>query len=267
MSFILDALKKSENDRQRQSGPALFEVRVAPPRSKFPLLAVVIVSLLVVNVAVVGWVMTRKSAVAAVPPAPATAAAAPVTTQPAITAQPPPAPGPSAPAYAPQGAQQPGTSQLAYNGAPPAAGASGANAPSAPSNGYPPPATSSPSASAQSREPSLTDQAPAPQERLNPDDYAPARDTPPPGTGAGRVIRSTDAGLPTYEEAATRTSIPPLHMDLHSYAADPTKRFVLINMKRLYEGQSLPEGPKVERITNESAIMSYNGTQFILERD
>ena len=30
MSFILDALKKSENDRQRQSGPAIFEVRVPP---------------------------------------------------------------------------------------------------------------------------------------------------------------------------------------------------------------------------------------------
>src|SRR5205823_4881514 len=31
MSFILDALKKSESDRQRRSGPALFEVKVAPP--------------------------------------------------------------------------------------------------------------------------------------------------------------------------------------------------------------------------------------------
>ncbi len=89
MSFILDALKKSENDRQRQSGPALFEVRVAPPRSKLPLLAIVIVSLLVVNLGVVGWIMLRKPAAAAVPrrrlqrqqppaatPAPANASAA-----------------------------------------------------------------------------------------------------------------------------------------------------------------------------------------------
>src|SRR6478735_2536969 len=67
MSFILDALKKSENDRQRQSGPALFEVRVPPPRSKFPLLAVSIVSLLVVNLGVVAWLMLRKPASAAVP--------------------------------------------------------------------------------------------------------------------------------------------------------------------------------------------------------
>jgi len=32
MSFILDALKKSETDRQRQATPALFEVKVAAPR-------------------------------------------------------------------------------------------------------------------------------------------------------------------------------------------------------------------------------------------
>ena len=36
MSFILDALKKSENDRQRQASPALFEVKVAAPRRRFP---------------------------------------------------------------------------------------------------------------------------------------------------------------------------------------------------------------------------------------
>ena len=67
MSFILDALKKSENDRQRQNGPALFEVRVAPPRSKLPVLAIVIVSLLLVNLGVVAWIMLRKPAAAAVP--------------------------------------------------------------------------------------------------------------------------------------------------------------------------------------------------------
>ena len=40
MSFILDALKKSETDRQRQSAPALFEVKVAAPRRRFPLWAI-----------------------------------------------------------------------------------------------------------------------------------------------------------------------------------------------------------------------------------
>ena len=73
--------------------------------------------------------------------------------------------------------------------------------------------------------------------------------------------------MPTYAEAASQTSLPPLHLDLHSYAADPSKRFVLINMKRLYEGQSLPEGPKLESITVDSVIMSFNGKRFVLDKD
>jgi len=60
MSFILDALKKSESDRQRQSGPALFEVKVAPPRSRLPLWAVAIGLLLAVNLAIVAWILLRR---------------------------------------------------------------------------------------------------------------------------------------------------------------------------------------------------------------
>ena len=36
MSFILDALKKSEAERQRQAGPALLEMRVVRPRRRIP---------------------------------------------------------------------------------------------------------------------------------------------------------------------------------------------------------------------------------------
>jgi general secretion pathway protein B len=321
MSFILDALKKSENDRQRQSGPALFEVRVAPPRSKLPLLAAIIVSLLVVNLGVVGWIMLRRPATAAVPPASAAAAspvAAPLPTatalntqqsaagqaQPVVQNAPPsqgfaqnaqantPPPGNMPPQGYNQAAPNNGYSQnngYAPNGYPPNGYAQNGYAPNGygqngyaqnayaqngANNGYPPPGANyappnSPGAFEQPRpEPSLSDQdSTLPrQEPYNPDDYAPAREPPPPGTGAGRVRRGTVSGLPTYAQAATQTSIPPLHMDLHSYAADPSKRFVLINMKRLYEGQSLPEGPKVESITNDAAIMSYNGTRFVLDK-
>ncbi len=52
MSFILDALKKSENERQKQSGPALFEVKVAPPAARFPVWAVIVGVLLGVNLIV-----------------------------------------------------------------------------------------------------------------------------------------------------------------------------------------------------------------------
>src|SRR5512139_4139975 len=104
MSFILDALKKSENDRQRQSGPALFEVRVPPPRSKFPLLAVSIIALLVVNLGVVAWLMLRKPAAAAAPQTAASGneAQAGNSAQPA----PPPASTPQNPTLAGQPAPQ-----------------------------------------------------------------------------------------------------------------------------------------------------------------
>ncbi|HVC30848.1 MAG TPA: hypothetical protein VND24_06650, partial [Steroidobacteraceae bacterium] len=77
MSFILDALKKSESDRQRQSGPSLFEVKVAPPRRRLPIWAAAIAVLLGINAIVVSWMLLRRapaqpaaasSAVAAPPP-------------------------------------------------------------------------------------------------------------------------------------------------------------------------------------------------------
>jgi hypothetical protein len=64
MSFILDALKKSETDRQRQNGPALFEVKVAPPRNGLPLWAMGLAALLAVNLLIVGWVLLRRPAAA-----------------------------------------------------------------------------------------------------------------------------------------------------------------------------------------------------------
>ena len=77
MSFILDALKKSENERQRHSGPALFEVKVATPRPGLPLWAIALAALLVVNIGVVIWLVLRKPAPEAQPVAAAMAAVVP----------------------------------------------------------------------------------------------------------------------------------------------------------------------------------------------
>ena len=275
MSFILDALKKSENDRQRQSGPALFEVRVAPPKSKFPPWAIALVALLVVNLGVIGWLMLRKPAVAATaatpavspvtgvpltPPATTPAPAGPpaqLATAP-VTAPPETAPPPPASAYGPpptgqqpqQQYQQPyeqqnprlQDSRQAYNGSPE----------SQPRQAYVPD--------------DRFNNAPPADAEGNPDDYAPA--TEPTGEGPlGHVRRGLANGLMTYEEAATKNQIPPLRLDLHVYAPDPRRRFVLVNMKKLTEGESLPEGVKVESITTDGAILSYRGVQFVMERD
>lgn len=72
MSFILDALKKSEAERQRQAGPALMEVRVIPPKRRFPFGWVALSILLGANLWVLVWLMLRNPSS---PPA-STAAAA-----------------------------------------------------------------------------------------------------------------------------------------------------------------------------------------------
>src|ERR1700744_414771 len=59
MSIILDALKKSESDQQRQTGPALFEVKVAPPKARFPMWAIALAALLGINMIIVGWLLLR----------------------------------------------------------------------------------------------------------------------------------------------------------------------------------------------------------------
>src|SRR6187455_1143220 len=83
MSFILDALKKSETDRQRQTAPALFEVKVAAPRRRLPTWAIALGVLLGVNLLVVAWFFARQPATAT--PAAAAASGAQTQAEPAAT--------------------------------------------------------------------------------------------------------------------------------------------------------------------------------------
>lgn len=287
MSFILDALKKSENDRQRQSGPALFETRVVPRRARFPVWAIALGALLIVNLVVIAWVLLRRPAVAketpeetqsAASPAPAVAAAAaaPPAPPPQSQAYTPPPPQGSPPQAYPQGPQgyqqapQGYPPQSAYppnmqgypQGAPPQY-AQGQPGMAQPQQQYGAPQGAPPAYS--QNLPSLTEEG-APTTNINPEDYAPATEARP-GPFENHVRRGTESGLLTYEEAATKVSIPPVRLDLHVYAPDPAKRFVLVNMRRMREGESTPEGVKVDAITTDGAILSFRGMQFVLERE
>ncbi|MGC1730764.1 MAG: general secretion pathway protein GspB, partial [Steroidobacteraceae bacterium] len=98
----------------------------------------------------------------------------------------------------------------------------------------------------------------------NPDDYAPASDA---ANGFGHVSRGTASGVPLYQQAAATTQLPQLRLDLHAYAARREDRWVMINMHKLREGDSTPDGVRVESITPEGAVLSYQGTQFLLPRE
>jgi general secretion pathway protein B len=233
MSFILDALKKSESDRQRQSAPALFEVKVAAPRRRFPLWVIAVAALLAINIAFLIWYGLRSPA-----------APAPVANNPAAASQ-APAGMVTVPATA---------TYIPANAAPTVTLGS-----SVPDAGVVAPSHAPPLA----EEPVLSGQESSVPPDYDARDYQPAI-TPAQANATAAARRS--GSLPSRDEVlAQGTQLPDLRLDLHVYDADPAKRFVFINMRRLREGETLPEGVRVDEITQTGARLSYRGTNFVLE--
>jgi len=74
----------------------------------------------------------------------------------------------------------------------------------------------------------------------------------------------TDEVLPSISEI--NMSGPELHLDVHVFATQPSDRFVYINMHKYREGQTLEEGPTVERIRRDGVVLAYQGIRFLLPR-
>ncbi len=229
MSFILDALKKSETERQRADAPALYEMKMAPPRRGVALWLLVLAGLLVINVIVLSVVLLRGSHGAPQTEVPTAATAPPA-------AAPPPTPAMAA-ANAPPAPNPPPSGTL-NSTQPPAASATASDAPSTASAGS-----------------------------GNAADDAPAVD-PPRGAGPAPGGAAASGDVPTYSQAASvpGANLPELKLDLHAYSANPSDRFVFLNMMKLQEGQSTPAGVRVERITPDGAILSWQGSRFFLQR-
>ena len=224
MSFILDALKKSEAERQRQAGPTLLEVRITQPRRRYPPWLIVVTALLLANVAVLLAFLLRHPAATA--PASAALAAGPSAPAPLVPVAARAAPGAAAP------------TPPANSPAPAPTAAAAASAPAA--------ATAPTSASA------------------NAADDQPAID---PGTAGSSAAKLPHEGLdlatlPSFDEVAG--SVPDLRLDLHVYDDEPSKRYALINMHRVHEGEMLPEGVRVLAITAAGVALDYRGQQFML---
>jgi general secretion pathway protein B len=238
MSFILDALKKSESDRQRQGGPALFEVKVARARARWPLWAIAIGALLALNLSIITWMLVRHPARgdggSAAPP---TSTAAGTSTAAAAA----PLAANTGAVSAPAGAAPQSATPVAF--APPA---SAASQPPAPAN---------------------AGGAAATVAEQNAADYAPAAE--PAAASLSHVRRTTAEGVPLYQDAAATpgSQLPQLRLDLHVFAARPEDRFVMINMHKLREGDSLPDGVHVDSITADGVVLTYNGSRFLLPRD
>jgi hypothetical protein len=103
----------------------------------------------------------------------------------------------------------------------------------------------------------------------NAEDYAPAQESSAPISMGNHVRRGTDSGLPLYQDVSTSpgAQLPQLRLDLHVFAGRPQDRFAMINMHKVHEGDTLPEGVHVDSISPEGVILSFNGSKFLLPRD
>jgi general secretion pathway protein B len=224
MSLILDALKKSEAERQRQSGPTLLEVRVTQPRRRYPAWVIAVGVLLAVNILLLlAFVVHRPVAdPVAVPAAGVAAGAAPAPTThnslPASVA-------PMAAAAAPAPTLLPASASAA--------------------DGI---------AAAPLRTVPESDSAADGQNSLG----NPADDEPAVPAGSARHYSS----LQSFSDVGG--DLPALRLDLHVYAERARDRYALVNMHRVHEGDVLPEGPRVLAITREGVAMDYRGQEFML---
>jgi general secretion pathway protein B len=249
MSFILDALKKSENERQRQVGPSLADVQVSQRRNNKPWWAVAVAALLVLNLGVLLIVLMRDG---------------------------------DAKSNAPQAAHENSAANSratsdARAGTQVALPASASRMP----RGNPAPvASTDPAVHALAEEAGATD----PTLASSSDPQLAAAGNVPDGPPMVRPIQAPavapatipaqseapaaqDEVLPTATDlAASGNSLPDLHLDIHVYSAKPAERFVFVNMRKYTEGQALKEGPTLEKITTEGAILNQHGLRFLLPR-
>lgn len=256
MSFILDALKKSENERQRTIGPSLADAPMRRHQADRPWWAIAVAALLIVNLGVLLLVLTRKDD----KPAPATAApsiptAAAATAAPMARTQPPPPAARAQPTQAAPVVTDPSVRSLAeeadgtYDDPYLASGSEALDAPSHPGLAAAANVPSGPSIVRPIEAPAV---APLP-------------------AGAATAARSATQGgsesVPTMNAlAATGVSLPDLHLDIHVYSTKPAERFIFVNMRKYHEGDTLTEGPTIERITPEGAVVNQQGQRFLLPR-
>jgi len=283
MSFILDALRKSEHERQQKSGPGLAEIPPAPRKPKTNVWATAAIALLIVNLVAVGVLLLRRAnpsapaaeatttAAAAPTPGPAADAAdAPATAEPAAAEPPQPTlrdePPPAvAPGRNPLAAEVSGGAQDIDAGM----AASAASVPAGP-----PAVSRAPGAGVATAggvttigggtvryEPipaGVVERAIAAESRA----AAPATPSP-----AGARPAPQEPALPGADEISASGGVPALHLDLHVYSSRPAERFIFVNSHRYREGDTLQEGPTVEQITQAGAVLSYRGNRFLLSRN
>jgi general secretion pathway protein B len=252
MSYILDALRKSDQQRQRGATPTLLTAQAAAAEPRQPAYWIygLIAAVLVGAGIVIGWLHpwqseqpTREGA----PSAGETVAAKPPESSLRQTtpAPVPPAPGPVSPDMNRTPTQERPIQKSAAQPVPASSGAATTHDRPAPSlsnaetRGMPPNAVTT-----------------APKEALTP---VPEKSVTTGLTDPGQEPRVMTMGeLPL----SIRQELPSMQISLHLHSTKPANRFVSINNQMLQEGAYPAPGLRLEQITPDGMIFSYKGYRF-----
>jgi general secretion pathway protein B len=272
MSLILEALRKSEAERRRGQAPGLFVEQLPVPARRRSAKPVWVWGLVVVLVGVLlawGWrefgalgATSAGSMAGAASNAPAASPSAPVTTAVATTNDPMPAElatgdGSDSP-QAPSSVQPPSV-VAPRDAAGPAADSRAADAMPGPAAQAPP--SEAPVAAAPVP-------PPVPAERTAPVDDAPEVSAPPRVAAPAIADSSAEPPLPRLSELTgdERSQLPALKLSMHVFAEDPAQRFVILDGRRLREGDSPAAGVVLEAIRRDGLVISVNGRRLLLAR-
>lgn len=271
MSLILEALKKSEQQRRLGEAPTLGTPVLAlrGRRRLLPLFGALIAIALVA-----AWWLSRPAPPASAPVAPTAAAGAAADPTNAPASAPPmsrikptlnhAAPAIAAKREAASAKPMPGSGLEAVTAPTPIAPSTtdrpGRVAPLAP---VVLPAPLPPPANAAAQKPAA---APAPAPPVASAAIAPANPAPParPDTAAAAA-----RALPSVWDLpyATRKDLPDLTLTMHVYAGDPHERFVVIKGERHVEGDDLGDGLTLREIRPDGMVLEFKGARFVYPRD
>jgi general secretion pathway protein B len=242
MSYILDALKKSDQQRQRGVTPTLLTAQAtatAPNRSR-RLLNSILAAVLICAGVLIGWLQPWQSDQSVLAPTPV--ATKPITPGPHVAAQVPP---PLMPEMVGNAEQEP-LLQKSASVAQPAlrlgASAMKQDAPTlAKTEPHP---TQSQAVTVVPKEAAM----PLPEKTVL---------TGPVDTGQVKKVMALNE-LP----ASVQQEIPGISISFHAYSSSPKDRHVMINGAMVGQGESLAPGLSLEEITPDGVILGYKGYRF-----
>ena len=79
---------------------------------------------------------------------------------------------------------------------------------------------------------------------------------------------ATTSGVPEWSDLSLefRSGFTLPHLDVHVYSDNPEKRFILVDLQKFREGETLGSGAVLEEILPGSIQLYYQGTRFRVEK-